>query len=740
MQFPSNATKDELNFELNLDGSRSRRLGMDVVGTPISTSISWGLVNGLGYSSYLWEGPGSDPTKKFLVVQVRDVIKIFDAQANPVSGALLHSPLVLGTSDSVWGYTTYGGKLYITNGTPDITVISWNATSGAFTTEFYRIKIRDTFGIEEILQPKYETDPQYRGELNTQHYYNLYNQGWGIPRKPWLYGDNAAQNAIVMAGAPARSPSNSDKVWMGMDFRTVARESVGTPPSGSDPGDQSFFYTTLECFNKKQFDAVEGEQGSAAKGHYIIDAFTTGASRSGGLNDTHTKYPVSAYYPFVFFNESISGGFNCCASYSGRIFYSGFRGSISNGDKRTPDYTNFVFFSQLIQSPLDAFKCYQEGDPTSREGNDIVDTDGGFVKVAGATGIRRLIPLGNRLLVIAENGIWSIAGEDNGSFKATGYRVDRISANGCISQYSVIVAGDTVYYCGADAIYKIQANQFGDLACVDVTSEKIKKFYANLTLISKQVSHGVYDRFTNRVHWLFYNDNVSPAEGVPPIMLSLDIQLGSFYKFQINSAPDALPFFFSSYLAPDVLNTGSAGTNPATTLPAKINKVKFVGICNVGGVINIFFSEFKDTSFRDWKYFTGAGIDANAYLLVGENSLGDVGVKKQLNYLSVVMRNTEKTISSGIIDKESSCMARCQWDFADSVVSNKWSFPTQVFRRIRTRGDTGVADFYTGHGYLVSKSKMRGRGRVFSLYLETEPDKDCQIVGWNLEVTTNGVA
>ena len=741
MQFPPNATKDELNFELNLDGSRSRRLGMDVDGGTVNTGLPWTSATALGYASYIWEGPGSDSASKFLVIQIGSTLRVYNSLSTNISGSLIFSSTLNGDPGAVWGFASYGGRLYIVANSAYIHVLVYHPQTGLITPSTDRIKIRDLFGLEETTDPRFENDPQFRGPLNPRHYYNLYNQGWAIPRFPWLYGDHPLQNVAIMAGAPTRAPSNSDTVWMGMDTRTVSRESVGTPPAGPDPGDQSFFYNSLECFNRKQFDAVTGEQGMAPKGHYIIDAFNTGESRTDAIQNTLAKYPESGgLYEDVFFSEFIKGGLNTCAPYSGRIFYSGFVGGTQFGDARTPDYSNFVFFSQLIQRPTDAFKCYQEGDPTSREASDIVDTDGGFLKIAGAVGIQRLMPLGQRLIVVAENGIWAISGEDNGAFKATSYKVEKISSNGCVGKFSIIDAGDMLYYCGSDAIYSVRPNQFGDLGVVDITSSKIKTYYASLTILAKRLGHGVYDRFTNRLHWVFYNTNIAPLSESPPIVMSLDVQLGSFYKYQIGITPSAKPVFFGEFLVPDTENTGTAGTSPEAGTPPTTNKVKFAGIVNVNGIIHFMISEFKDRGFRDWKYFDGVGTDAGAYILVGATTLGDIGVKKQISYLHVVMKNTEKTIANNVVDIESSCMARSQWDFADSIISNKWSVATQVFKRIRTRGDDGSGNFYTGHEYLVSKNKMRGRGRVFALYLETEAFKDCHIIGWNIEVTTNGVS
>lgn len=736
MQFPPNATRDESNFELNLDGSRSRRLGMNVHGSLIDTGFSQSLRDNLGYTSFIWEGPGGDSSKKFLVIQVGDVIRVFDSLATVISNSLLYTVTLNGDRSVVWGITSYGGKVYITTNLPEIQVIEYTPSNGAFASYSGRIKIRDLFGVEETIEPKYEEDQQYRGALNTQHYYNLYNQSWAIPRFPWLYGENPLQNVAILAGAPTRSPSNSDTVWMGMDFRTVDRESVGTPAAGSNPGDQSFFYTELECFNRKQFDAVTGEQGWAAKGHYIIDAFETGASRTQALINTISKYPQSGgLYGTVVFQELISGGPKCCASYAGRIFYSGISPRVQFGDRRTPDYSNFVFFSQLVEKPNDAFKCYQEGDPTSRETNDIIDTDGGFLKIAGASGIQKLVPLGARLIVIAENGIWSISGEDSGQFKATGYKVDKVSTNGCLDKSTVVDAGDTIYYFGADAIYRIQPNQFGDLGVTDITSDKIKKFYANMTITSKRLSHGVFDRFTNRVHWYSYDR----SREFFATMLSYDLKLESFYPFTLMNSPAAEPILFGEFLAPDTLHTGVAGTTPSPGGLPKSNKMKCAGISRSGGNLQLFFSEFYDPDFIDWKFFDGVGTDARAYMLVGETTLGDVAVDKQLNYLTVIMKNTERSIVNDTVNRESSCLVRAMWDFADSIVSNRWSRTTQVFRRQRTRGDNGSGDFYSGHEYLSSKSKMRGRGKAFSLYFSTEPKKDCHVVGWNLELTVDGV-
>jgi hypothetical protein len=49
-----------------------------------------------------------------------------------------------------------------------------------------------------------------------------------------------------------------------------------------------------------------------------------------------------------------------------------------------------------------------------------------------------------------------------------------------------------------------------------------------------------------------------------------------------------------------------------------------------------------------------------------------------------------------------------------------------------------IADQYdNGYETVVTKSKLRGKGKVMSLLIETEPKKDCKLLGWSMVVSTN---
>jgi hypothetical protein len=90
--------------------------------------------------------------------------------------------------------------------------------------------------------------------------------------------------------------------------------------------------------------------------------------------------------------------------------------------------------------------------------------------------------------------------------------------------------------------------------------------------------------------------------------------------------------------------------------------------------------------------------------------------------------------------KQSSCKVRTQWDWANTANSKKWSSLFQAYRIRRPLLVSGGEDYDTGFETVVTKNKIRGRGRAFALYLETEPGKDCNILGWNLTVNGNELA
>lgn len=102
-----------------------------------------------------------------------------------------------------------------------------------------------------------------------------------------------------------------------------------------------------------------------------------------------------------------------------------------------------------------------------------------------------------------------------------------------------------------------------------------------------------------------------------------------------------------------------------------------------------------------------------------------------------------------IMENLSSCKVRSQWNWTNNVEAGKWSPFFQAYRLrvgpvILERGNGSltdeIIDLYTQYDVVTSKNKLRGRGRALSVHIETEPGKDCHILGWNLSLTGNSLA
>lgn len=83
------------------------------------------------------------------------------------------------------------------------------------------------------------------------------------------------------------------------------------------------------------------------------------------------------------------------------MFFAGFSGDVIDGDSQSPRLTSYVLFSKLVDNISDIGKCYQDGDPTSKDTPDVVATDGGFIRLDGAYGIQKMVSVGSQLIVVA---------------------------------------------------------------------------------------------------------------------------------------------------------------------------------------------------------------------------------------------------------------------------------------------------------------------------------------------------
>lgn len=735
LNFPPNCSLDESNFELNRDGTRSRRLGFDLEATHVYLSPPVGAtsLDTLSPTTFKWNDAGGVSGESLLVVQLDNTLQLFDLTKESLSSDGLVSTITLDSSllpkGSRYSFAAVDGKLVVAAGVSSIAVVTRGA-GFTFTVSYGTLKTRDIWGIEGTTPEgqKYEKDPLYRGAYNEQVDYNLKNQSWGIPRKD---ESGTLRDPVAIYTATGKVPSYSETVWPGLQFQPVTS---GTPFE--------------RIYPNLYLDAL-GADTKAARGYFVIDVVNRGTSRAEAAQANKNRYPSLTYIAPVFKADYTEGGCSVIAEFAGRVFYAGFSGRTVSGDARSPTLNNYVFFSQLIKGYPDFFKCYQEGDPTSRENNDIVDTDGGFIRIDGADKIIKIVNMANALVVIATNGVWAITGGSDDGFKATNYRVDKITTFGGIASQSVVVEKQRVFYWSEEGINVIARDQAGALASENITDKTIKSIYQQIPATSRERVIGEYDSIDKKIKWVY--DDVGGVTNE----LVLDLTLGAFYVHKIGSLATYLPKIvgvfqstpFKTVATTDTVFSGSdvvfssadevvVGVDERTSAYVS---VKYICLVTVAGTRYYTFGNYRNTSFRDWERVDGAGVDAKAYLLTGAQIAGDSSTQKQIQYLTAHFRRTEDGYANPTTPtNQSSCLMRMQWDWANTSASNKWSALRQVYRYSKEHIYQGVGDtFDTGFEVITTKNLIRGRGRAFALYLETEPNKDCQLLGWSISADGN---
>lgn len=726
LNFPDNASFDEENFELNRDGTRNRRLGFDVE----SGAVYYNLLNSTYLNSFdpvifKWKDAAGQVDKDFLIVQDGNTLHIFDLinRQLSINGFVSSIELTDFPPNSAYSFASVDGRLVVACGEPSVALITF--VDPGFDIEYIRLKTRDLWGIPT--NDQYDTDESFRGALNARHNYNLQNQSWGIPRRN-RFGQLIDPVAFYIQSLRV-APSNSEVVWTGLQFQAVG--------SGNEP---------FERLWPNMWEEALGANVKSSKGYFIIDVVDRGRSRAEQFANNWTKYPQLTYSSIDLEADRTPGGPSFVKEFAGRIFYAGFQGKVIDPNSRSPNLSNYVFFSQLVKSKADYAKCYQAGDPTSRESSDIVDTDGGFIRISGAEQIIALETIGNSLIVLATNGVWAIVGGSDYGFTATNFRVDKITSFGCVSAKSVVSDGGKVFYWSDTGIYLIMQGEVGGMTASNITENTIQNLYDDIDNSVKQKATAVYDTLTKKIKWLYRTgDYFDPDTEMYEIIL--DTTIGSFYKFKIynteNNEYGIVQGFDTNRFELDEIDSlvlvDSDGvvsnTDPVVISDllktGAIRNTRYLVLKNTDTGVKFTFGYYYNNSFRDWDE-----IDASAYLITGDITTGNIAIKKQIPYIFIAMARTEVgTDGSGNLLGTSSCIFTTQWDWSTSSAANRWSNPQQAYRlkRVLLNDVSQNADI-SGTRLVVTKNKARGSGRSFAIKFEAEPLKDCKLVGWNLSL------
>ena len=777
LSFPENAALDIDNLILERTGKVSRRLGVDYeIGyTKTSTGLDTNILSSTKFSVHKWPSPDGDITVSIGVIRIYNRLWFVDLLQSAPSSHLLNSgsPLTIsGLTNGELETTIVNNKFVIVSEDIDYPILlSYNRTTQAVTSEIIPIQVRDIWGVLDSIPV--DTRPP---SLTPEHNYNLINQGWSpsITSKcgtvstdtvkttqSWVLmkpGPNFAQAIVdgIYTGGPIITTSGWIKtetiiipgVPISVGAIECTKSSIGVYPSNCDIwtlgkiGDASsadFEKYDPAALKKNSIYKVE-----ASKGAFIIDAFDRGSARQSMTGITSLP------------SDSEQGRVSTVASFAGRVFYSGVNSIVIGGDDKSPNYSSYIFFSQIATAKDVIGKCYQEADPTNPEINDIVDTDGGTIQIPEVTKIVRLLSTRTSLIIFAQNGVWEVFG-DTGGFTATSYQVSKISSIGTESPRSIVEFNQGVAYWSKAGIFMLTQDPIsGRYQAENLTIQTIQSFYNTLTSTTRDNVKGFYDEQENRIRWL-YNDTSDYSDSnyinTYNRELVLDLTLKSFYKNTIGEISSSSPFVcdyieLPKYVSSSTDNPVYAGVDEVqigtedvyVEMGSLVNRTSQFSFLTLSGT-SFTVSQFIDTSFMDWKSENNVGVNYSSFLVTGYELFGDLMRRKQVPYLIMCLEKTEDGYSidqSGNLqlDHPSSCLVQAQWNWADSANSGKWGTEFQAYRFKRNYIPIGSADtFDYGEAVIVSKNKLRGSGKALSLKIQSERGKDMRVLGWGVSLT-----
>ena len=711
---PENSYKEGVNVIPQIDGTIERRNGLDYETdyALYAASISLDNKNLWAFTTGTWSTVAGSGNRDFIVAQLGRYLHFYNASTSSTSASRntvytidLNTYKVPGNTNTtgvaVCSFASTYGRLIVTSADTLPIIITYTPVVGddnawgTFSVSTVNIQIRDFKGkplVATIATLGYSVgqtiaiDAEYTdtewislGISLTDVKYNLYNQGWTDEKINAYISDNVD-----------KYPANT-KSWI----------------YGKDANDDF----DSEVLNKQDFG-----NSPAPKGHYVIDPF---------INIT--------YRPKV------------CAFFAGRTWYAGMPSS---------DLLGTIFFSQVLDTVDKVGNAYQTNDPTSEVISDLEDDDGGTVEIPEAGEIVALQPLGRGIMVLATNGVWFISGVDQG-FKASNYAVDRVSSVGCVNGKSTVIVEDSLLYWSNSGIYAVSAANAVEFSSTNISDKNIKTFYQEIPILGKLYAEGSYNSTDKTIYWLYSNTVTASTDSGrfnKNTVLAFDVRLNSWYWFSINTTLGVIPVSIEVTRETNTITTqygvlvdSDVVISNTDTVIANINNVsgarKLYKVLTLHPVnsnnYSVTFSDWANTrdsstKFKDWYSYNSAGVENQAYFITGYNMGGNGPARSKAGqYLTVYMKRTETDFDSSANPlNQSSCMMQSRWDFTDNNYPGKWADDVQVYRQLRPFFANPNSTFDDGYPLVISKNKLRGRGKAVQFKFTSEAGKDMKIVGW----------
>lgn len=689
LNFPTEASVDELNCTLFKAGNRTKRLGLEYEGSyELSSNIyPEGALSGV----YSWENVGEDADTQYAVVQIGSLIRFYLKSEAALSSEEVptsdtdSTPYIFnmnaynrtggeGAQASHIDVTSINGRLVVASPQIETFYIERDTTDGSFSTHAIDFKIRDfTYLTNRTTLTEEAATP-----VDASRKYDTANCGW--------VGDN---------GESALS--------------TYESNNTAYPPLShpwySGKASNGLFSITL-------WEQVYSGNTLIVNGHFILDLFTQNRGAASGIAGAEST--------------PIDKRFSTVTSFAGRVFFAG-------ADEK-------IYFSRILEDFDDIGNLYQVNDPTSEETSDLLDTDGGYISIPDANGIKKLVSFGASLLVFADNGVWRVIGVDN-VFRATEYSVYRISDNGLSARKSLVQGQNGVpFWWGYTGVHTIAVTEDNGLVEENVSQDTIQTFWNNISGDSRANVFASYDGLNDVVLWFYPDDDETTENKVNNILL-LDTRLGAFYPWTISDLDTDTPYvmgasFYNGKGSQEVTYnvTDSNGNQVVDSNGDNVTVNRLSGHIKSSALKllvrdpsgSITFAEFTGTDFLDWNES-----NYECYAEAAYNFMGDLGRRKNSPYITVFLKTTQTGWVSNpdgtyTAVRPSSCRVSTYWDFKKTASSSK----QEAYREKFTVDSTQLTEYNYPYTVITTRLKTRGRGRVMRVKFEGREGYDFNLLGW----------
>ncbi len=788
LTFPEGFSLDEQNYDIQIDGTRRRRKGLQQDTGDVTIAVD--RDSDENSRSFKWPAAGDDTSVNLTVLQLGSEVRFVN---DPDDGTVGTQKAF---SIDLLGYKTAGstdaqvraqwvdmavtrGRLVIVGEYISPIFVEYDPVGDSISVTAIDIRERDLYGIEDgtpnALQPTV---------LTSFHQYNLVNQGW-MPASITQYQSDTGfypaknqvfhrafrrQNVTGIADIDGTKEFSSDKLiaelfqdapaphghfkidpfntTFGATGAATLLMSSTVTVNNLGGGNFSFTFTTdtahgllaLDTFfiigSPTQMSYVSTLDGTVKSFGFtggpvtvgsVVDADTFTTQTIAGLpSDFNTPTLVT---PFIIVPEdevfaNLTGTVtnrrpSTCAFFAGRIWYSG----VNSGKQ-----TSKIFFSQVIEDEAQYGKCFQVADPTDENIADLVATDGGVINIPEMGVCFRLLPYDAGLLVFAYNGIWFIGPGAAGYFTADSYSVRKISEVGVDGPASVVVAETIPFYWGRNSIYRIAKDtNTGFLVSMNMSIQRIDSFFNAIPTLAKKRVQTAYDPLLKKIYWLYegapFSDDV--LSGFSRILI-YDLKYDAFIKSTIPLQDFATPGTDVEVCVSVFSCRTPNPKNPGST-------IKFVYQNSAETFFGVMTSDLV-TDFED----NGNGFEQEAFMITGFDTGGDPSTRKQALYITVMSVKTETgytLVGSDLVPVgESSTIMQTRFDWDNHINSGKWGPDQEVYRHPRLYVPVDEDDtFDNGALLVITRNKVRGRGRSLNIKFTAGEGKQSHIAGW----TTN---